>query len=92
MLRNVPLRDLLIMSALVNLKLWEKCFIDINDAFGNTCFIVCSRVKSDNPEVFFELCTSRGETGILPHLYNHFLGTQYPVTKVMSDDVTMMTS
>ena len=35
---------------------------------------------------------SRGKLPIQNHLYNHKLGTQYPVTKVTSDDVTMMTS
>ena len=35
---------------------------------------------------------SRGKIGIQNHLYTPKLGTQYPVTKVMSDDVTMMTS
>ena len=35
---------------------------------------------------------SRGKRPIQKHLYDHKLGTQYPVTKVTSDDVTMMTS
>ena len=35
---------------------------------------------------------SRGKLPIQNHLYTPKLGTQYPVTKVTSDDVTMMTS
>ena len=43
-------------------------------------------------EVFAQARVSRGKRPIQNHLYTPKIGTQYPVTKVTSDDVTMMTS